>query len=65
MSNKASVSFYNKGDSQPQDLSCHLEVQTVYCQPMESTVAPDKLNNKCHYWDHPIYTDTLVLKVEF
>lgn len=51
------------GDNQPQDLSCHLEVQTVYCQPMESTVTPDKLNNKCHYWDHPIYTDTLVLKL--
>lgn len=51
------------GDNEPQDISCQLEVQTVYCQPMESTVAPNKLHYKYHYLDHPIYIDKLVMKV--
>ncbi|XP_048751983.2 protein hobbit-like isoform X2 [Ostrea edulis] len=49
--------------SVPQDFSCQLEVQTVYCQPMESTVTPDTLNSQYHYWDHPIYTDKLLVKM--
>ncbi|XP_078336664.1 protein hobbit-like [Crassostrea virginica] len=51
------------GDNEPQDISCQLEVQTVYCQPMESTVPPNKLHYKYHYWDHPIYIDKLVMKM--
>ncbi|XP_062591853.1 protein hobbit-like [Saccostrea cucullata] len=50
------------GDVQ-QDLSCQVEVNTVYCQHMESTVTPDTLHHQHHYWDHPIYIDKLVLKM--
>ncbi|OWF48647.1 protein KIAA0100-like isoform X2 [Mizuhopecten yessoensis] len=44
------------------NVSCKVEVQTVSCQHMDARVTMDRLHNKIHFWDHPLYIGTFYLK---
>lgn len=45
------------------DVSCEFELQTVTCQHSDAQVPIDQLCGNKHFWDHVIYVDTFMFKV--
>ncbi|KAL3856242.1 hypothetical protein ACJMK2_011019 [Sinanodonta woodiana] len=46
------------------DMSCELEIDTLYCHHCDIKAPVSELSGKRHYWNHVIYMGILMLKVK-
>lgn len=45
------------------DLSCELEVDTLYCTHADAQQPMNNLSGQKHFWNHVLYMNILMIKV--
>ena len=48
---------------QSHDLSCELEVDTLYCTHADAQQPVSNLSGQKHFWNHVLYMNILMVKV--